>query len=120
MANRKGVIGKVAEGFAESTRAVHEINRENIAAVKADTKANFEAASAPDPGLEKVKQTKGFGNKVKAIAENIADGARENSEKEKARRADIQSHTSYQTLLEGQREQRQATIRGSVTPRVAK
>jgi hypothetical protein len=106
----KGIVGKIADGLAESTRAVHEINKENIAAVKADTKANFEEATAPDPGLEKVKQAKGFGNKVKTIAENIKEGAKENTEKEKERLAEIQSHESYKTLLDEQRANRQKTI----------
>jgi hypothetical protein len=113
MSNKKGIIGKVAEGFAESTRAVHEINKENMAAVKADTKANFEAATTPDPGLVKFKQAKGVGGKVKAIAENIKEGAAANSEKERARRAEIQSHTTYKTGLEEQRTRRQATIAGT-------
>lgn len=111
MAN-KGIIGNVTEGFAESTRNVHQINKANIAAVKADTKANFAEATAPDPGLVKVKETKGLGNKIKQIGENIKEGARENSEKEKERRAEIQSHDSYKTLLEEQREKRQSTING--------
>ncbi|MCL2817667.1 MAG: hypothetical protein FWD39_04695 [Clostridiales bacterium] len=109
----KGIIGKVAEGFAESTRTVHQINKENLAAVKADTKANFAEATAPDPGFEKFKEAKGFGNKVKVIAENIKEGARENSEKEKERRTEIQSHDSYRTLLEDQRAKRQAVVKRS-------
>ena len=109
----KGIIGKIAGGMAESTRTVREINRENIAAVKADSKALFEEAATPDPSLERFKQAKGFGNKVKVIAENIKEGAQENSEKERARRAEIQSHESYRTLLDEQRTSRQATITGS-------
>ena len=115
MSTKKNIIGKVADGLAESTRAVHEANKENFNAVKVDTKANFDAATAPNPDLEKVKQAKGLGGKVKAIAENIAESAQENTEKEKARRADIQSHSSYKTLLENQREQRQNTIGGRKT-----
>lgn len=112
MAN-KGIIGSITEGFAESTRTVHEINKENFAAVKADSKANFEAATAPDPGLEKVKQTKGLGNKIKIIGENIIEGAKENTEKEWEHRTEIQSHESYKTLLEEQRTRRQETIKRS-------
>ena len=110
MSNKKGVISKVVDGLAESTRAVHEINKENIAAVHADTKANFAEATTPDPGMVKFMEAKGLGNKVKVIAENIVEGARENTKKENARRAEIQSHESYKTLLEEQREKRQKTI----------
>ena len=109
----KGVIGKIADGFAESTRNVHEINKENLAAVRADTQANFAEATAPDPGFEKFKEAEGLGNKVKVIAENIKEGARENSERERERRAEIKSHSSYQSTLEEQRAKRQATIKGS-------
>ena len=109
--SKKGIVEKVAEGFAESTRAVHEINKENIAGVKADTKANFDEATKPNPDFEKFKNAKGLGNKVKVIAENIKEGAKENSEKEKERREEIQSHESYKTLLEEQRTKRQATIK---------
>ena len=110
MANKKGIIGTVVSGFAESTRTVHSINKENIAAVKADSKALFDEARKPDPGMVKFKQAKGFGNKVKVIAENIKDGAAEASENEKVRRAEIQSHESYRTILTEQRGMQQAVI----------
>jgi len=113
MANKKGIIGTVTGGFAESTRNVHAANKENMAAVKADTKANFDAATTPDPGLVKVKEAKGFGNKVKAIGQNIKDGAREQTEINREHRAYIQSQESYNTLLEEQRVNRQATIDGT-------
>lgn len=113
MANKKGIIGKIAEDLVESTRVVHEINKENIKAVHADTKANFAAATTPDPGFEKFKQAKGLGNKAKVVVENIKEGARENSAKESERRAEIRSHESYRTGLEEQRAKRQTTIRGS-------
>jgi len=95
----KGIIGKIADGFAESTRTINEINKENMEAVKAETKANFEEATAPSPALVRFREAKGFGNKMKAIVAGIVEGAKENSEKEKARRAEIQSHESYRTVL---------------------
>ena len=67
MANRKGIIGTVTEGFAESTRNVHAINKEFMAEIKADSKAVWDAAKEPDHGVVRVKEAKGFGNKVKAI-----------------------------------------------------
>ena len=104
MKNKKGIIGTITEGFAESTRAVHEINKENIAAVKADSKAMFDEATAPDPGFVKFKEAQGLGNKAKVVFENIKDGAAEASEAEKERRAEIQSHESYRTVLESTRQ----------------
>ena len=99
---KKGVFGKIAGGFAESTRNINEANKENIAAVK--------EATAPFPGMVKIREAKGFGNKIKAIAANIAESSRENSEKEKARRAEIQSQKSYKAVLEEQRENRQNSM----------
>jgi len=109
MAN-KGFIEKIAGDMAESARAVREINRENMAVVRAGTRACFEAATTPDPGFEKFRQAKGIGNKAKVVLENIKEGAAENAEAERARRAEIQSHNSYRALWEGQRTRRQAII----------
>jgi len=103
----KGIIGKIADDMAESTRTVHEINKENIAAVKAETRANFDEATAPTPALVRFREAKGFGNKIKVIVESIVEGARENTKKEEVRRAEIQSHESYRALLENQRANRQ-------------
>ena len=109
----KGVIGKIVDGLAESTRNVHEINKANLAAVHADTKANFAEATTPDPGFEKFMQADGIGNKAKVVIDSIKEGAAENSAKERERRAEIQSHGSYQSTLDEQRAKRQATIKGS-------
>ena len=109
----KGIVGKIVGDLKESTRAVREINKKNIAAVHVDTKANFADATTPDPGLEKFMEAEGLSNKVKVIAENIVEGARENSARERERRAEIRSHSSYKSTLEEQRAKRQATISGS-------
>ena len=106
----KGIIGKIADGFAESTRTVNEINKENIEAVKAETKTNFGKATAPSPALVRFREAKGFGNKVKAIVAGIVEGTKENAEKEKVRRAEIQSHEAYRAVLEDQRANRQDAI----------
>lgn len=113
MENKKGIIGTITEGFAESTRNVHAINKEHMAAVKADTKANFQAATTPDPGFVNFKQAKGFGNKIKVVGQNIKNGAAAASEHEKDRRAEIQSHEAYRTLLDEQRTKRQTSINRS-------
>jgi len=104
----KSVFSTIIDGFAESTRAIHEINKENMAAVKEESRANFEAAAAPNPDIEKLKETKGFWNKIKVMFENIIENANANAEKERVRRAEIQSHDSYRTILEEQRTNRQS------------
>ena len=100
MENRN-VFGTIVNGFAESTRTINEINREHMAAVKADSIASFQEATAPDPGLVKFREAQGFGNKVRVIFANIRDTAKANAENEKARRAEIQSHESYKKILTG-------------------
>ena len=104
----KGVFSTIIDGFADSTRTIHEINKENIAAVKEETKTNFEAATASNPGIVKLNETKGFWNKIKVIFSNMKESANAQTEKEIARRSEIQSHSSYRTILEEQRTNRQS------------
>ena len=99
----KGIFSTIIDGFAESTRIIHEINKENMAAVKEESKTNFKAAAAPNAGIIKLRETKGFWNKVLVIFENMMDSANEIAEKESAHRADIRSHNSYRSILENQR-----------------
>ena len=106
----KNIIGTIKEGFAESTRTAHAVNKENISAVKADTKAMFDEATTPSPGFVKFKEAKGIGNKAKAVVDNIKEGAAEASEIEKERRADIQSREAYKAVLEASRAGVQKTV----------
>lgn len=80
MAKKKGIIGKIVEGLAESTRTVHEINKKNFAVVKADAKEN-------NPEFDKFLHTKGIGNKAQLVVENIKEGAAEAAKQERERRA---------------------------------
>lgn len=106
-------FGKVAEGFAVSTRNVNNINAANTSAVMYDTKSNHSNLTEVNPGLKKVMETEGIGNKAKAMAENLRDGMRENAELDRQYREHVQSHEAYRELLEQQRESRQATINGT-------
>jgi len=102
--NRNSFIGTVADGFAESTRNINAINKEHMAVVTADSKAVWDAAKAPDPGVARVKEAKGLGNKVKAVGQNIKDGCTEASANEKAFRAEVQSGEQYRAVLESSRD----------------
>ena len=110
MANKKGIIGTVTEGFAESARNVHALNKDHMAEIKADSKAVWDAAREPDHDLVKVKEAKGFGSKVKAIGQNIKEGAAEASENNKAFRAKVQSGEQYRTVLQTSKELQQAMV----------
>lgn len=108
---KKGIISTVIDGLKESTKAIHEINKENIAAIKADTKANFVEATTPSPEFENFLQAKGFKGKAKAVVDGLKASAKAASENEKIRREEIQDHTAYRELLAKQRINRQATIK---------
>ena len=107
---KKGIFSTITNGFAESTRNVHQINQENMAAVITETRTNFEAATVPNPGIAKLNETKGFWNKIKVIFSNMRETANAQAEAETARRAEIQSHDSYRNVLEEQRTNRQAIL----------
>jgi len=104
---KKGIFTTIINGFTESTRTINEINKENITAVKEESRARFEDATAPNYGIVKLNETKGFWNKVKVIFDNIIVTARIQSANETARRAEIQNHNSYRNVLGEQRTNRQ-------------
>lgn len=108
---KKNVIRTVIDGFKESAKAVHEINKQNIAEVKADSRANFIEATTPGPEFINFKQAKGLKGKAKAALDGLKASAKAASEKEKERRAEIRNHTAYKDLLQEQRAYRQAVIR---------
>ena len=104
--SKKGnVVGRVFNDMKESTRKVHAINKENIAEIKYAYWEMHTEATEPHPGMMKVKEAKGFKNKIKAIGLGMKQSANEQSEKEKLRREQIQSHESYKQILEMQRTQ---------------
>ena len=107
---KKGFFTTIISSLAESTRTVNEINKENITAVKEESRTNFEAATASNPGIEKLNETKGFWNKIKVIFSNMRESANAQTEKEIVRRSEIQNHNSYRNVLEEQRANRQAVI----------
>ena len=106
---KRSVVGKVIDDLKESTRNVRQINKENLVEVK-ETFSTIHAEATTNPDFEKFRKTKGFKNKVKVVAENMKEGCRENSEKERERRAQIRSHESYRNLLELQKIKREAIV----------
>jgi len=106
---KRSVAGKVIDGFKESTRNVHQINKENLAYVKESSSA-IHAEATTNPDFEKFRKTKGFKNKVRVVAENMKEGCRANSEKEKERRSQIQSHESQLSHMEEESERMEAVI----------
>ena len=106
----QGVVGRIIDDLKESTRTVHEINKENVAAERDAFKARHANATEPDPDFVTFREAKGFFNKMNVAFTNIGKSSRENSKKEKERREQIKSHESYRNLLEEQRESREANF----------
>ena len=107
---KKGFFTTIISGLAESTRTVNEINKENITAIKEESRTNFKAATASNPEIVKLNETKGFWNKIKVVFNNMRESANAHTEKEIAYRSEIQNHNSYRNVLDEQRANRQAVI----------
>lgn len=97
MANeeKKSVITRIIDNIKEDAAAQHEIDKANFAAVKADTKARFEEAAAPNPDFEEFKDAKGLKAKAAVVGEHLVKDGKE-------RRA--QSREKYEEMLRQQRE----------------
>jgi hypothetical protein len=103
----QSVVGKIIDDLKENTRTVHEINKQNLAAEKEAFRVRYEEATKADPDFKKFRQAKGLKNKMAAVTENIKEGCRENSKKERERREQITSFKSYKNLLAEQRTKRE-------------
>ena len=85
--------------FAESAQPIHEISQVNIAEVREESIANFQASTTPNSGMTRVRETKGFWNKVLVIFENFMENANTIAEEERARQKNIQNHNSYRIAI---------------------
>ena len=97
MANekKKSVVTRIIDNIREDAAAQHEIDKTNFAAVKEDTKARFDEATAPNPDFEEFKEAKGLKGKAAVVGRHIErDG--------KNMRA--QSRENYEEMLRQQRE----------------
>ena len=107
---KTGLINGIIDDLIASTKNIHDINKENIKQVKADTKENFDKATAAYPDMEKFLQADGLKGKMKVVADSIKDGMKNNTEKEKQKINDLKHHDNYKRTLEEQRNRRQSTI----------
>ena len=81
-------MGKVVEGFKTSTKAAHEISKEQFQEAKDFGRQMHEDATAPHPGMEEVKAAKGFKGKCKAIGKSMKDDCAYAKEQERQFRDD--------------------------------
>ena len=97
----QGVVGKIFDDLRESTRTVHEINKQSLASQKETYKAIHEEATTPNPGFVKFREAKGLKSKMAVVAENFRENCKITSEKEKERREQVKSFDSYRTVCNG-------------------
>ena len=95
MSEKKSIVKKVMDDIKESARKQHEIDKENFAAVKADSKARFEDATKPYPDFEEFKEAKGLKEKAKVVAKHAARNGKKIAE---------ENRENYKKMLEEQRK----------------
>lgn len=84
-------IGDMKEGASEQ----HRIDRENFAAVKADSKARFEEAKKPTPDFEEFAQAKGLKAKLQVLLDQAVRNGKEMRQEERIQ---------YEAMLKEMRE----------------
>ena len=94
----QGVVGKIFYDMRESTRTVHEINKQSLAIQQERLKEWYDEATELDPGFVKFREAKGLKSKIAVVAENFRENCKETSEKEKERRGQVKSFDSYRTV----------------------
>lgn len=82
----KNVFVKIINGLCESTKEAHEVQKLLTNEQKQAFITRHQEATAPDLGLLKVKEAKGVKAKVAQIVENLKDGCKATSQKEKQKR----------------------------------
>lgn len=78
MANteKKSIVTKIIDDIKEDAAAQHEIDKAHFAAVKADSKARLEEASAPNPDFEEFKEAKGLKAKAGVVVSHMERNAK--------------------------------------------
>lgn len=84
MGEEKTFMQRALDNMKEDAAKQHEIDKANFEAVKADSKARFQEATAPNPDVEEFVQAKGFKAKLGVLlkhAERNAKNLREDDRK---------------------------------------
>lgn len=76
MSEEKTFMQRAFDSMKEDAAKQHKIDAENFAAVKADSKAGFEEATAPNPDVEEFVQAKGFKAKLSVLLKHAEQNAR--------------------------------------------
>lgn len=101
MSEKKGFFGKAFEDMKESAKEQKKIDKENFEAIKADSKARFEAAKKTNPDFQEFREADGLVEKAKVVMSHIErDGKSITKE----------TQENYKSMLEKQRKNMNDTI----------
>lgn len=85
MSEETTFIQKAFDNMKEDAEKQHKIDAENFAAVRADSKARFKDATAPNPDVEEFVQAKGFKAKLNVLLKHAEQNARNLREDDRRR-----------------------------------
>lgn len=93
---KKSIISRVMDDIKADASAQHEIDKANFAAVKADSKARFDAAATPSEDFIEFKEANGLKEKAAVVGKHLARDGKERRE---------QGRENYEEMLRNQRAQ---------------
>lgn len=103
MEKERGFFKRAFDDMKENTRKQHEIDKENFAAIKADSKARFDEDKKINPDFQEFIDAKGLKAKARVVTSHIErDGLKIAEENRK----------KYKKMLSEQRENMNRTIDG--------
>lgn len=92
---KKNFFSRAFDSMKESAKKQHEIDKENFAAIKEDSKAKFEEASKADPDFQEFKDADGLVEKAKVVLSHIERDGKKITE---------ENQENYKKMLEENRE----------------
>lgn len=105
--NKKGFLGRAFDDMKESAKKQHEIDKENIAAIKQDNKEMREALkNYKSEDMAEFKEAEGIVEKAKVVASHISRDAKKVSEENRENMKNVaeENRENYKKMLEEQRQ----------------
>lgn len=101
MAEKKVFFAKAFDDMKENAQKQKQMDKENLDAIKADSKARFEEAKKVNPDFQEFKDAKGLKGKAKVVISHMERDGKQIAE---------ENRQKQQKLLEEQRQQMNYTI----------
>ena len=102
MTPEKGFLKSAFEDMKENAKKQREIDKENYAAIKADSRARFEEAKKIDLDFQEFKEAKGLKEKARVVMNHVDRDAKAIAH---------QNRENYKKMLEEQRERNNKNIK---------